>query len=151
MNGWLIKTVNDKERMISMCMYMGTRRTSASTVMWYSTVCVCLCVCLVYSFPDNSRIYNKALKTCSPWHRKHDLFCTLLLKFPSGISPLILFLFTHFLQVFHTPQPLKCQGSRVKHMQHGLQFITPHLPDSFSLLTSLGKSCSLFYNVWGLG
>lgn len=47
-------------------------------------------------------------------------------------------------------QPLKCQGSRVKHMQHGLQFITQHLPDNFSLLTSLGKSHCLLYNVWGL-
>lgn len=81
-----------------------------------------------------------------------DLFCTLSLKFPSGISPFHVISFSHILlQLFHTTQPLKCQGSRVKHMQHGLQFITPHLPDNFSLLTSLGKSYSLLYNVWGLG
>lgn len=42
--------------------------------------------------------------------------------------------------------PSKCQGSRVKHMQHVLQFITPHLPWDFALLTSLSKSCLLFAN-----
>lgn len=42
--------------------------------------------------------------------------------------------------------PSKCQGSRVKHMQHVLQFITPHLPWDFALLTSLSKSRLLFWN-----
>lgn len=42
--------------------------------------------------------------------------------------------------------PSKCQGSRVKHMQHVLQFITPHLPWDFALLTSLSKSSFLFWN-----
>lgn len=42
--------------------------------------------------------------------------------------------------------PSKCQGSWVKHMQHVLQFITPHLPWDFVLLTSLSKSCLLFWN-----
>lgn len=42
--------------------------------------------------------------------------------------------------------PSKCQGSQVKHMQHVLQFITPHLPWDFALLTSLSKSCLLFWN-----
>lgn len=80
-----------------------------------------------------------------------DLFCTFSSSFQVVFHLSCYFLSNILLQLFHTTQPLKCQGSRVKHMQQGLQFITPHLPDNFSLLTSLGKSYSLLYNVWVLG
>lgn len=39
----------------------------------------------------------------------------------------------------------KCQGSRVKHMQHVIQFITTHLLWDFSPLTILSKLYSLLW------
>lgn len=81
----------------------------------------------------------------------HLFFCTLSL-----FQPVILFSLhiVHSLsllpflvsEIRELRVPSKCQGSRVKHMQHVLQFITPHLPWDFALLTSLSKSCLLFWN-----
>ncbi len=95
-------------------------------------------------FHDNSNTQYKSLKTLTALFIKtSDPFCTFSPSFPSGTLPFMLFSFAHFATTLHTTQPFKCQGSRVKHMQHGLQFITQHLPDNFSLLTSLGKSYRL--------
>lgn len=74
-----------------------------------------------------------------------DLSFSLLSPFPFVlyISSLLPFLVSG-IRAMRVPS--KCQGSRVKHMQHVLQFITPHLPWDFALLTSLSKSCLLFWN-----
>lgn len=74
----------------------------------------------------------------------------LFLKFSKLCFMFFLFDLLILLWCFHVSQPLKCQGLWVKHMQHTSQFITLHLPDNFSPLTSLGKSYSLCHNVWAL-